>query len=97
MNAGKKSAIGTVTAAKGNRTRGKYTFVTRPLLVTRLVLESATPAAKNVHGKRAEKVKIWYGTPFDGKLPNFPKTRLKTTIVRNGWITAQATPIEVCL
>ena len=97
MNAGKKSTIGTVTAANGIRTRGKYTFVTRPLLVTRLVLDSATADAKNVHGRSAEKVKIGYGTPFDGKLPNFPKTRLKTTIVRNGWMIAQATPIEVCL
>ena len=44
-------------------------------------------------------MKIGYGTgaPFVGKFPNFPKTRVKTTIVMKGWRIAQVTPIDVCL
>ena len=77
--------------------RGKYTFVTRPRFETRLVLASATADAKYVQGRSAEYVKIGYGTPFDGKFANRPKTNVKTTIVRKGWSIAQATPIDVCL
>ena len=42
-------------------------------------------------------MKIGYGTPFDGKFANRPKTNVKTTIVRKGCRIAQATPIDVCL
>ena len=76
MNAGKKSTIGTVTDASGISTRGKYTFVTRPRLETRLALDSATADAKYVHGsERREREDRIRQTPFEGKFANFPKTR----------------------
>jgi len=33
----------------------------------------------------------------DGSFANFPKTTVKTTMVRNGRMSAQAAPITVCL
>ena len=42
-------------------------------------------------------MKIGYGTSFDGKLANFPNTSVKTTICIVGTISAQATPMKVCL
>ena len=35
--------------------------------------------------------------PSDGSLASLPKTTVKTTIVRNGRMSAQAAPITVCL
>jgi hypothetical protein len=89
--------MGTVTPASGRSTRGKYTFVTRPRFETRLLLASDVADAKYVQGRRAEYTKIGYGTPFDGKFANLPKTNVKTTIVRNGCRIAQETPMDVCL
>ena len=84
VSASRKSTIGTTAPARGSRIRGKYTFVTAPLFVTRLPPARATDEAKYVHGSRAEYVKIGYGTPFDGKLAKRPKTNVKTTMVRKG-------------
>ena len=50
------------------------------------------------HGSMPAKTMIGYGAvPSLGRLASRPKTIVKTTIVRNGRITAQATPITVCL
>ena len=35
--------------------------------------------------------------PSEGIFASLPKNRLKTTIVKNGWMIAQAAPSTVCL
>ena len=35
--------------------------------------------------------------PSEGILASRPKKRLKTTMVKNGWMIAQAAPSAVCL
>jgi len=53
--------------------------------------------AKKVHGTRAVKAKIGYGILSEGIFASFPKNKLKTTMVKNGWMIAQAAPNAVCL
>jgi len=53
-------------------------------LPTRLFDEFVRLVAKNVHGTRAAKLKIGYGTPSEGTFASLPKKRLNTTIVKNG-------------
>ena len=58
---------------------------------------SVNTAAMNVQGTRFSIANTGYGSPCDGKLANFPKMSVNTTIVRSGWSTAQAIPISDCL
>src|SRR6476660_613996 len=66
------------------------------LLISEL-LASLKEVEKNCHGSMAAYTRIGYGTPPDGSFANRPKTIVNTSIVRNGRITLQASPITVCL
>ena len=85
------------TAAIGIASRGKYTFLSRLALPTRLSADCARPVAKNVQGTSAAKAKSGYGTPSDGIFASLPKNRLKMSIVKTGCMIAHAAPSAVCL
>ncbi len=48
---------------------GKYTFVMRLWLLTRLLLDSASAWAKSYQGTSAQYVTTGYGIPSDGIFP----------------------------
>jgi hypothetical protein len=81
----------------GTTRRGKYTFVIRCWLETRLLEDSFSAKANNCHGSRPVNANTGYGTPSDGIFASRPKKTLNTTIVRTGCKTAQAAPSAVCL
>src|SRR5688572_63889 len=91
-----KSARAAPIAAPGITSRGKYTFVTRLALVTRLVLLVLTAFEKKVHGRIPAYAKMAYGSPSDGTRATRPKTSVKITIVSAGCRTAHSTPSTVC-
>ena len=64
---------------------------------TMLIVDRVIPSLKSCQGSRAASVKSGYGMPSLGILANPPKMTEKITIVKSGWITAQATPRPVCL
>src|SRR3990167_9763014 len=92
-----KSTSPPATEDIGIINRGKYTFVIRLLLLTRLLLELVTPLAKSCHGKSAAYENMGYGTPSDGIFARLPKKIVKTTIVKRGCRIAHSTPKAVCL
>src|SRR5438105_5391741 len=92
-----KSTKETMTELAGTINRGKYTFEIRLAFVINELLPSEREVANNCHGSIAAKTMTGYGTPSLGSLAFRLKTNTKTTIVRNGRITAQSTPITVCL
>src|SRR4029077_5410403 len=92
-----KSTKETMTELAGTINRGKYTFEMRLALVMRELLPSEREVANNCHGSIAANTMTGYGTPSLGSLAMRLKTKTNTTIVRNGRITAQRTPITVCL
>src|SRR5438552_15557358 len=73
------------TVAVGTISRGKYTFVIRFALPTRLFDDCVSAFEKKVHGTSAASVNSGYGTPSDGTCARRPKNTLNTSIVRNGW------------
>jgi hypothetical protein len=77
--------------------RGKYTFEIIFALDTRLLPLSVIEVEKNCQGSIPQKTRRGYGRPLAGILPSFPKTTVRTTIVRNGRINDQLTPTTVCL
>ena len=64
--------------------RGKYTFVIIPDAPNKLPLEPARALENYVHGTKAVKLKIAYGTPFESIFASLPKTIVNTTILNNG-------------
>ena len=97
MKPSTKSTMGTSDAGEREQDAREVDLRDEARLPTRLLLAADSEDAKYVHGSNAEYTKIGYGTPFEGNFANRPKTSVKTTIVRNGWRIAQATPIDVCL
>src|SRR5262245_36910212 len=93
----RKSTKLVITLAAGMTRRGKYTFEIRFAFVTRLLPLSESAVEKNCHGSIPQKTRSGYLTPPDGILPSLPKTSVRTTIVRMGRISDQATPTTVCL
>src|SRR5687768_12184967 len=96
-NVSAKSTSPASTVASGSVRRGKYTFVMRCALPTRLFDAIVRPVAKNVHGTSAAYANREYGTPSDGTRASRPKNSVNTSIVSSGCSTAQATPRTVCL
>ena len=61
-------------------------------------LERVSALEKKVHGSMPANTISAYGAwPSLGSLASLPNTTVKTTIVRNGRTTAQATPRAACL
>src|SRR4030042_4731056 len=96
-NAMEKSTTFPRTLEIGTTKRGKNTFLINAALPTRLLEDVVTLLATKAHGTNAAKLKISYGTPFDGILASRPKKSVKTTIFMNGWMTAHEAPSTVCL
>ena len=92
ISAMKKSINFEITGEIGIIRRGKYTFVIIPDELNKLPLEPERAAEKYVHGTKAVKLKIAYGTPFESIFARFPNTIVNTIILNNGWITAQPIP-----
>ena len=59
-------------------------MVKRFVLFTRLVAACDTPDEKNVHGRRAAKLKSGWGIPSDGIWARLPKNTVKTIAGRSG-------------
>src|SRR5437762_7379178 len=76
-----KSASVDTTAAIGMMRRGKYTFVSRLELPTRLFDDPDTAAANNCHGRSAASVNTGYGTPSEGRLARRLNTIVKMITV----------------
>src|SRR4029077_20989962 len=93
----KKSTKLVITLAAGITRRGKYTFDIRFEFATRLLPLSERAAEKNCQGSIPQNTSNGYRTPPDGMLPSFPKTIVRTTIVRTGRMSDQAMPTTVCL
>src|SRR4051812_5446682 len=96
-NAAIRSTIGTITAASGSSTRGKYTFVTSARFATRAVLDSASAEAKYCIGTMPAAARLGNGVLPCGKFANFPNTIEYTSVVIAGTRSAQVTPRNVCL
>ena len=64
---------------------------------TTLFDDSPSANAKSCHGRSAQYANTGYGMPSDGIFPKWLKTTVNTIIVKNGWMTAHATPSAVCL
>src|SRR5262245_7760369 len=92
-----KSTSVASTAAIGTMIRGKYTFVIRLPLPTRLLAEPVNADANSCHGSSPASANTGYGTPSDGKRARRPKTTVNTTIVASGCSQAHNTPNVVCL
>ncbi len=69
----------------------------RLALPTRLLDAALSALAKKPHGSSAAYVNSGYGMPSDGIFASVPKNTLKATMVRRGWMMAQAAPSAVCL
>src|SRR5690348_6069420 len=80
----KKSTKGEITAAKGTIRRGKYTFLIRSELATRLPPPLVTAWAKYVQGSKPVKAKMEYGSPSEGIFEKYPNTRVKINIAQSG-------------
>ena len=92
-----KSRKAAIIDASGRISLGKYIFVTKLILFTRLGTAKVIDEAKNVHGNSAVYEKIGYGYPSDGIPAKSENIIVKTTIKTNGWRIAQITPKKVCL
>src|SRR3989344_5800096 len=97
INAMQKSSSSTPATDDGIIRRGKYTFVISFSSSTTLLPAMRITFEKNVQGRSPAYTKIGYGSPSEGILASAPKKILKTIIFINGWITAHAAPIAVCL
>ena len=86
-----------MTVEIGIANRGKYTFVSRLALCTKLLEAWVSPFEKNIQGTSAVNAKSGYGTPSDGTFANRPKNSAKTAMVMIGWMIAQIAPSAVCL
>ena len=68
------------------------------MLVASRLLDAPLKRSKKLHGSHAGEDDQRMGAlPSDGSLASLPKMTVKTTIIRNGRISAQAMPITVCL
>src|ERR1041385_4155967 len=92
-----KSTSPASTDEIGTTSRGKYTFLIRFWLPTRLFADSLSAYANSCHGSSAVYANTGYGTPSDGTFASRPKNTLNTTIVKNGCRIAHAAPSAVCL
>src|ERR1700722_15667278 len=93
----KKSTKLVIPLLTTTTSRGKYTFEIRFEFIRRVPPLPVIAVEKNCQGSIPQKTSSGYGTPPDGILPSFPKTRVRITMVRKGGITDQPTPTTVCL
>ncbi len=79
-------------AARGSMRRGKYTLLIMDELLIKLAEASLRAAEKYVQASSPHKLNNEYGMPSELILAKFPKTTVKMSMVKSGWITAQPTP-----
>jgi hypothetical protein len=92
-----KSASFDSTGVRGIIKRGKYTLVNTLALVIKLEPEAFKVFEKYVHGIKAAYEKMGYGIPSEGMAANLPNTTEKISILKTGFIIAQANPSIDCL
>ena len=97
MDAIPKSISAVTIDATGSISRGKYTFVIKFRLLTKLWVDLFIAPEKNIHGSKAEYENRGYGIPSLGIRAKNEKTIVKIIISNKGWNTAQATPRTDCL
>jgi hypothetical protein len=79
-----KSTVPDKIAEIGIVNLGKYTFVRRLVLSTKLLDACDIAFEKNIHGTRAVNAKSGYGRPSEGILASLPKKTLNMAMVDNG-------------
>src|SRR6187399_59442 len=91
-----KSTMQTAIAENGKISRGKYTFVTRLVLLVRETTENRSDEASRFHAHKPQYANSGYGTPV-----SIGATRMNTTentaVFTSGMKMAQPNPMIVCL
>jgi hypothetical protein len=93
----RKSVNTTASIVIGKTILGKYTFVSNPAFPVRQLAQSESRFENRYHGSIPANTINPYGKFAESMFASEPKITVKTTMVRNGLITTQATPISVCL
>src|SRR5437867_1326076 len=94
----RKSTKAVTTVAVGMISLGKYTLLISLSLPIRLLDASPSAVENRDQGSIAAKtIKAYGAAPSLGRPATRPKITVKTTIVKNGRMIAQATPMIVCL
>src|SRR6478735_512766 len=91
-----KSRSVELAVESGTSIRGKKTFDTSAWFATSDGAARETVLEKSVHASMLMNEKRKYGTPPEGSWATAPNTRAKMPAVARGWMSTQATPMNVC-